>query len=159
MASGNDEWQTPPELFEPALKLVLASTGQDFFDVDPFPGKKAPLPARKKLEDGFNPLLWPDSGTVFVNGPWSIQKRVVELCVHVALSGVEIILVQPVTGAQYLPYILRAPARCYPYRRPQFLRKGKRVASSNRTDVVLVYWGVRPWAFQEVYRDLGVVDR
>jgi hypothetical protein len=53
---------------------------------------------------------------------------------------------------------MRAPARCYPTRRVSFMRDGKSV-KGNRTDIVLVYWGLRPWAFREVYRALGEVDR
>lgn len=163
MASGNDDWQTPPELFEPALRMLDSSK----FKLDPFYGEGSPVPAhnwyRADQYDAFE-MRWRsalsrDPQDAWVNGPWSQQRKVVEKCIDEAVLGMEIFLVQPVTGASYLGHILRAPARCYPFKRPQFLKDGKRVASSNRTDVVLVYWGTRPWAFREVYRELGEVDR
>ena len=157
MASGNDSWNTPPELFDPALSFV-----GKYFDLDPFSNPTSIVPARVRFifpQYGICGLTAKWKGSCWVNGPWSKQRKVVEKCVAEALQGAEIFLVQPVTGASYLGHILRTPARCYLHKRPQFLKDGKPFAGSNRTDVVLVYRGPRVWQFREAYRHLGEVER
>lgn len=153
-----DDWNTPPEIFEPAMRLMPRAG-------DPFSNASTlwrPHWRLREWDDGFT-AAWGKGRArgrrgepvqALVNGPWSKQRRVVTRCLEEAERDTEIVLVQPSSvNSRYWADIRDAPAVIEPSRRIQFWRDGK-PSRGNRTDVVIVYWGVRAWLFRRLFRGL-----
>jgi hypothetical protein len=105
----NDEWRTPPEVFDPVLKAL----GIKAFGLDPFGHPKSLLPRERQillpqygLRAGPNDIVgnafdydWSGHGTVFVNGPFSNCTPVAEQ-MHGEKGGDEVVCLWPArTGA------------------------------------------------------------
>lgn len=155
MSSGNDHWNTPKELWEPARKLFHGT-----IELDPFSNETSKVPAVEcwygEPKDGLE-LPW-TSSLCFVNGPWSKTKWVVEKCVREWMhNGAEIVAVIPTSlNASYWHHVEEAPATCCPRRRVSFLRDGEPV-KGNRQDCVIVYWGPDIYRFRALFSDVGRV--
>lgn len=107
--------------------------------------------------------------TAFVNGPWSLNRKVVHHCIAMWMKGWEIVQVIPTSlNASYWHLVDEAPAVCFPSKRWQFLKEGKPATmidkdtgkekpASNRQDAVAVLHGRDPWRFRQAFRELGRV--
>lgn len=156
-----DEWCTPPEIWERALRV---------FNVlcvfDPFPNADSSVPvmhdwrAVEGLEssDGFV-RTWADIGEpqCFVNPPFSRAGDAVRKCVEEWMAGCEIVAVIPTSlNSSHWDLVDEAPAVCRPFRRVSFMRDGRQV-KGNRQDVAIIYWGVDIYRFRAAFKDYGRV--
>lgn len=149
---GKQDWCTPQEIWEPAQILF---GGQ--IDLDPFFGPDSNVPATRWFTEDDDGLVQPWDGKVFVNGPWSLTKAVVEKCEREWSWGCDIVAVIPTSlNSSYWHIVERAPAVCVPKRRVSFEVDGE-PHKGNRQDCVVVYWGADTYRFRALFSELGRV--
>ena len=155
---GSQHWNTPREMFWKAGE-VLAN-----IDLDPFSNPASNVPASdswhgpsapKRAIDGFEHSWAAVARTVFFNPPWKRSGDAVRKAELEYQDGCEVIgLIPSSINSQHWPIVERAPARCYPHKRPSFLLNGEAV-KGNPKDIAIIYWGPRPYRFADVFSELG----
>jgi hypothetical protein len=170
-----DDWNTP----QPVIDAARAALGGTIL-LDPFSNEWSSVGAvvetnRSGFDDWDELVCYvlstslPERRTALVNGPWSLNRKVVHHCIAMWMKGWEIVQVTPTSlNASYWHLIDEAPAVCYPAKRWQFLKEGKPARmidretgkerpASNRQDAVAVLHGSDPWRFRQAFRELGRV--
>jgi len=154
--SASQHWCTPLDVIQ-LVQQVL-----HWIDLDPFSNPGSLTGAYSQWygpdvggSDGFE-LSWAAvADTVFFNPPWKRSSNAVRKADAEYRDGCEIIGLIPCSmNSQHWPIVERAPAYCYPHKRPSFLEDGV-LKKGNPKDVAIVYWGQRPFRFADVFRGYG----
>lgn len=154
----SQHWNTPIDIFT-KVQSVLRS-----IDLDPFSNHDSMIPTRLRWYgpcaselaiDGFDHSWSAVARTVFFNPPWNRSGEAVRKAELEYQDGCEIIgLVPSSINSRHWPLVERAPARCYPHKRPSFLLDGEAV-KGNPKDIAIIYWGASPYRFADVFSSIG----
>lgn len=157
--SGENEWYTPPEILEPARRVLMG------IDLDPASCQLAQHQVQAKrfyslAEDGLA-KRW--KGSVWLNPPYSKElcpRFVAKLLDHYADGDVPqaCVLVNNATETAWLQSLLTVCcAVCFPAGRVQFLDRTGQPAKSPLQGQAIVYLGPSVQNFRKEFSELGPV--